>query len=305
MASAVIAAAPIAVLTPAQAEVAHGSIAIGLNADGAVEASGFAWNFAAYDEARERALSECADAGGMRCREIFWFRNRCGALALDKHGSVFGVDGITGQQASEEALRSCEAADGAGCRVVGARCAVSGGQAGTWSAGVPAAAMEATGKATEQEADGDSFHARVSGENCPDLSGTFECGFAGLDGGERVVVISPNETYQTYEPDIPNLPHYSITVIDFLSELDYHLALFPDGRAYPDSLFGAAVGNCPENGILELRRLQNDFPTYAAALSMADTGELKIFWREKGAGDVGEVEICSRRESALRIKQLQ
>ena len=43
---------------------------------------GFAWNYAAGDEARAAAMNACLGGGGADCVELARFRNGCGALAL-------------------------------------------------------------------------------------------------------------------------------------------------------------------------------------------------------------------------------
>ena len=117
----------------APAQDAHGAIAFGQTAYGESVAYGFAWNYSAKGEAIDAALAACRAGGGTTCEELAWFRNGCGALALDQHGGPQGRSAMSQAQAEARALRSCEAAGGAGCTVVGSQCAGPGGQAGTWS----------------------------------------------------------------------------------------------------------------------------------------------------------------------------
>jgi len=112
---------------------AHGAIAFGQTADGEAVAYGFAWNYDAKDEAIHAALTACRAGGGTTCEEVAWFANGCGALALDRFGYYGGTSAMSQEQAEARAVRSCEAAGGSGCAVVGSQCAGPGGQAGTWS----------------------------------------------------------------------------------------------------------------------------------------------------------------------------
>ncbi|MCY3701508.1 MAG: DUF4189 domain-containing protein [Rhodospirillales bacterium] len=112
---------------------AHGAIAFGLTADGEAVAYGFAWNYDAKDEAVHAALAACRDGGGANCEEVAWFKNGCGALALDRFGYYGGTGAMSQEQAEARAVRSCEASGGSGCALVGSQCAGPGGQAGTWS----------------------------------------------------------------------------------------------------------------------------------------------------------------------------
>lgn len=126
---------------PAQAQDAHGAIAFGRATQDQTVAYGFAWNHAARDEAREAAMNACLAGGGTECAELAWFRNGCGALALDQYGMAQGKSGMSQEQAEARALRTCEAAGGSGCAVVGAQCASPGGEAGTWSGSESVLAM--------------------------------------------------------------------------------------------------------------------------------------------------------------------
>ena len=120
-------------VVPAQAQNAHGAIAFGRSAQGQGVTYGFAWNYAAGDEARAAAMNACLGGGGADCAELAWFRNGCGALALDRNGMAQGKSGMSREQAEARALRTCEAAGGSGCAVVGSQCASPSGQARTWS----------------------------------------------------------------------------------------------------------------------------------------------------------------------------
>lgn len=117
----------------ASAQEAHGIIVYGETdlADGV--AYGFAWNFPDRDTAHAKAVNACTSSGGRSCVELAWFRNGCGALAMDRHGNAEGRPGMTQEQAEARALRMCEAAGGAGCNIVGSMCTAPGGDPGTWS----------------------------------------------------------------------------------------------------------------------------------------------------------------------------
>ena len=126
-------AAALLLAAPAGAQNAHGAIAFGQTAQGKSVAYGFAWNFAAGGEARAAAMNACVGRGGKNCVELASFQNGCGALALDQYGMAQGKSGMSRDRAEARAQRTCEAAGGSGCAVVGSQCASPGGQAGTWS----------------------------------------------------------------------------------------------------------------------------------------------------------------------------
>ena len=75
-------AAALLLAAPARAQNAHGAIAFGRSAQGQSVTYGFAWNYAAGDEARAAAMNACLGGGGADCVELARFRNGCGALAL-------------------------------------------------------------------------------------------------------------------------------------------------------------------------------------------------------------------------------
>lgn len=118
---------------PAHARDAHGAIAVGQTAYGDSVAYGFSWNHAAKDKAIEAAMNACRAAGGTTCTELAWFRNGCGALALDRYGGAQGRSAMSRDRAEARAMKSCETAGGSGCALVEAACASPGGEPGTWS----------------------------------------------------------------------------------------------------------------------------------------------------------------------------
>ncbi len=138
------------VASPAGAENAHGSIAVGNTAYGESITYGFAWNYATRDDATEAALNACRTSGGTDCAERAWFQNGCGALAVDQYGAGGAKGAMTQDQAEVGAMRTCEASGGSGCSVVGSQCASPGGEPGTWSGSehVVAASESETGSET-------------------------------------------------------------------------------------------------------------------------------------------------------------
>ena len=122
---------------PVRAQDAHGAIAYGKTTQGQAVTYGFAWNFGTGDEAQAAARNACRDgarfAGGISDCEFIWFQNSCGALAVGRHGAVGASARRTQDQSEMQAMRSCEAAGGTDCAVVGSVCAAPGGEADTWS----------------------------------------------------------------------------------------------------------------------------------------------------------------------------
>ena len=118
---------------PAHAQDAHGVIAFGEAGGRDAVAYGVACNRDTRDQAREAAAKACVDGGGTDCAELTWFRNGCGALALDQYGPAQGKSGMSREQAEARALKTCEAAGGSVCTVVGSACASPGGEPGAWS----------------------------------------------------------------------------------------------------------------------------------------------------------------------------
>ena len=136
--------------TPTLAQEAHGAIAAGFAAYGDYIAFGLSWSHGTKVDAIDAALRGCSDGGGTTCQEIAWFRNGCGALAVNQHGDVFGKSAISQDQAEARAMQSCEAAGGTGCSVAGSQCAVPGEQAGSWSGSERVVAISETDTATQQ-----------------------------------------------------------------------------------------------------------------------------------------------------------
>ena len=118
---------------PARAQDAHGAIAFAQIGQDLAVAYGVAWDYPSRDEAQEAAVNACLDGGGSDCTVLAWFQNGCGALAVDQYGMAQGKGARSLEQAESRALRTCEAAGGVGCAVVGSQCVSPDGQPDTWS----------------------------------------------------------------------------------------------------------------------------------------------------------------------------
>ena len=100
------------VTVPAAAQDTWGIIAFGLTGENARVAYGFSWNYPARDAAHAAANDACVPGGGTDCVQLAGFRNGCGALAMDDHGSAQGKSAMSREQAEARALRTCETAEG-------------------------------------------------------------------------------------------------------------------------------------------------------------------------------------------------
>ena len=118
---------------PAHAQDVYGAIAFGHSDKAQAAAYGFAWNYAEQDDAEAAARGACSDAGGADCAVFSWFRNGCGALAMDRYGRVQASSARSIERAEERAMRGCESGGGAGCAIVEALCTEPGKRAETWS----------------------------------------------------------------------------------------------------------------------------------------------------------------------------
>ena len=120
-----------------QAEDLHGSIAFSQHDDGGY-AWGIAWSFGTSVGATAESIDQCHAYGGTECREVGWFRDACGALAIgDGNGYGAGWGDTTGA-AERDALAQCRA-ENQNCRIEVARCSHS---------------QEAGGKGDQPEGDG-------------------------------------------------------------------------------------------------------------------------------------------------------
>lgn len=129
----VVFAAIASMAVPASAQDRYGSTVFSKESGGGY-AWGMAWNYDSRSSARDRAIAGCRSRDGSNCREVGWFRNGCGALAISRNGYAAGSGGSM-TAAKEDAVQKCVSAGDRGCRVVEVRCARSGsggraGQAG-------------------------------------------------------------------------------------------------------------------------------------------------------------------------------
>ena len=149
-----IAGAALFAAVPADAQDAHGVIAFGETEQGKGVAYGFAWNFDGKEAAHAAAVNACISSGGTDCVQLARFQNGCGALAMDQYGNAQGKPGMSREEAEARAVRTCEAAGGGGCNIVGSACAAPGGEPGTWSGSesvLPAHGSQPTATGPEDE----------------------------------------------------------------------------------------------------------------------------------------------------------
>ena len=107
---------------PTGAQTLYGSIAFSHKSGGGY-AGGIAWNHGSLDKARRQAIEKCRGEGGQGCREVGWFRDACGAIAIGD-GNGYGTGwGETFGPAEEMAMAKCRGVGNANCRVEISRCA--------------------------------------------------------------------------------------------------------------------------------------------------------------------------------------
>ena len=107
---------------PVGAQLLYGSIAFSQKSGGGY-AWGFAWNYGSRFKARRDAIGRCRALGGGSCRQVGWFRNACGAIAIGDGGGYGAGWGETFAPAEEMAMSKCRGAGNANCRVETSRCA--------------------------------------------------------------------------------------------------------------------------------------------------------------------------------------
>ena len=112
---------------PGASEDLWGSIVFSKNSGGGYTWA-FVWNAGGHEPARQEAVDLCQQEGGSNCAEIGWFRNACGALAVDPtgvggYGTGWGSD--TGE-AEAMALLECESAGNTNCQLKASRCSNAG-----------------------------------------------------------------------------------------------------------------------------------------------------------------------------------
>ena len=83
--------------------------------------SGWGLNAASEKEARNQALSVCAQRGGTDCEVLFVFADSCAAIAVNDSESFSSAGGAL-EDVRRESLRRC----GAGCEIFQERCSLPG-----------------------------------------------------------------------------------------------------------------------------------------------------------------------------------
>ena len=100
-----------------------GSIAFSKNPDGG-NAWSIVWNSRGRDSARQQSVNVCEREGGTNCGEVGWFRNACGALAIDSASNGYGTGwGESTNDAESKALSNCRLGDNDNCQIEVSRCA--------------------------------------------------------------------------------------------------------------------------------------------------------------------------------------
>ena len=106
---------------PVHAQYLYGSIAYTQTSDGGY-AGGMAWNAESRANARQSAIQECRwMGGGNACREVGWFRNACGAIAIGDNSGYGTGWGDSSSAAERAAMNNCRSGNN-GCRVEVSRC---------------------------------------------------------------------------------------------------------------------------------------------------------------------------------------
>ena len=121
-------------------------MAFGATSRGEAVVYGAAWNHDSRGAATAVAVEACLRKGGRDCREVAWFRNGCGALAVDQDGDAQPETALSREEAEAKALRACEAAGGSGCSIMGSACAQPGGQPDRRAAALDAGALASARK---------------------------------------------------------------------------------------------------------------------------------------------------------------
>lgn len=106
---------------PAFAQNPYGAVVLG-RVSGGDSAWGLSWSAGGYDEAGERARTECHERGAAACIIVGYARAACGALAVDDsngHGAGWGEAVDSAEQAALSACRG----PGRACRIAVSRCA--------------------------------------------------------------------------------------------------------------------------------------------------------------------------------------
>lgn len=156
---------------PSASEDLWGSIVFSKNSGGGYTWA-FVWNAGGHEPARQEAVDLCQQEGGSNCAEIGWFRNACGALAVDPtgvggYGTGWGSD--TGE-AEAMALLECESAGNTNCQLKASRCS----NAGLEFAGIGEPGEVLAPTAGETDAAEAAAIAALT-PKCPDRSEDFLC----------------------------------------------------------------------------------------------------------------------------------
>lgn len=103
------------------AENRYGSIVFSQESGGGY-AMGMAWSYDSRSKARNRAIRECQSRGGTSCREVNWFRNACGAIAIGGNNGFGTSWGDSLRAAENKAISECRRSNQS-CRISMSRCA--------------------------------------------------------------------------------------------------------------------------------------------------------------------------------------
>lgn len=104
----------------AAAQERWGSIVFSQESGGGY-AWGIAWSYGSHASATSRAIDECRSRGGNHCREIYWFRDACGALAIGDNNGYGAGWGTSTAEAGNQAMIGCRRHN-SNCRVEVSRC---------------------------------------------------------------------------------------------------------------------------------------------------------------------------------------
>lgn len=80
-------------------------------------AQGYSFDYSQQQQAQQRALNECLNAGGTDCVRATWFKNACGALAVGNNNGWGAHWGNNRNGAEFNALKTCRQNTG-GCKIV-------------------------------------------------------------------------------------------------------------------------------------------------------------------------------------------
>ena len=93
-------------------KVLFGAIAYGPQS----EATGWSYDYETEDQARHRALANCAEHGN-DCRVVTSFSNACGAVASGANKRYAIGEGVSSKQAQADAIAKCSSAGGTDCDI--------------------------------------------------------------------------------------------------------------------------------------------------------------------------------------------